>query len=374
VKSVLIIGGQFGNQGAYLMLRAAADAVRTRLAAAPVVDARLGTAQQKAQAGVGSLSTPILRERSAPLPGLRRQVWSRARSLAPWVAPSDIDCVLDISGFRYGDQWEHLPLDRYAGYLGYWHGRGVPVYALPQAFGPFDRTAGAARTALAACRIVMPRDDESRRLLGSLHLPEQVSVQQFPDFTALVPGAVPWRARHLAGGVPIVANYNIADRSAGGAPEYVATLVAICRRLRELGLEPYGLLHGGRRDRDVLDAVAAAVGSMPLLDDMDGVEQKGLIGQAPVVVAGRFHAIVSALTQGVPVLIHGWSHKYSELARDFGIEHLIVPAVGDDPANRTALDAALGTEGLRAALLERAADVKQRAGRMWTTVLTDLGW
>lgn len=47
------------------------------------------------------------------------------------------------------------------------------------------------------------------------------------------------------------------------------------------------------------------------------VQLKGVLGTARPVVGSRFHALVGALSQGVPVLAIGWSHKYDELLRQF---------------------------------------------------------
>jgi colanic acid/amylovoran biosynthesis protein len=52
---------------------------------------------------------------------------------------------------------------------------------------------------------------------------------------------------------------------------------------------------------------------------------RGLIGRCEVFVASRFHAMVSALATGVPVLVVGWSHKYREVLDMFGLAQWAVP-------------------------------------------------
>jgi len=365
--TILIIGGQFGNQGAYLMLRAAADEVRRRFGAAPVVDFGLGTAAQRAQAGVGTLWTPrafrpTQRNRLVTVPG-------KLKRFSPFALPADVTGVLDISGFRYGDQWAHLPLQKYAGYLAYWAQLGVPVYMMPQAFGPFESTADASRPALASARIVMSRDPDSELHASNLLAGTNSSVVRFGDFTDSVKGYVPASVSHLAGRIPVVANYNIADRD--GRDGYVETLTAIVQQILKNGDLPYGLVHGGVRDRDVLQAVAAKVSDFPIVEGLDGEVQKGLIGTAPYIVAGRFHAIVSALSQGVPAVIHGWSHKYRWLANDYGVEQLMAPAVGAIPANHVAMDLAQNDAALRATVTEMASKRAGETEMMWSAVYAD---
>ena len=39
-----------------------------------------------------------------------------------------------------------------------------------------------------------------------------------------------------------------------------------------------------------------------------------------LVISSRFHAMISALSLGIPVFIIGWSHKYQEVLQMFGLE------------------------------------------------------
>jgi hypothetical protein len=365
--TILIIGGQFGNQGAYLMLRAAADEVRRRFGAAPVVDFGLGTAAQRAKAGVGTLWTPRVYRPKKRATLLRTP--KKLTRFSPFALPADVTGVLDISGFRYGDQWAHLPLDKYSAYLAYWAQLGVPVYMMPQAFGPFQKTAEASRPALVSARMVIARDPDSelhaRELLGA----DNEAVVRYGDFTDSIKGYVPSSVAHLAQRVPVVANYNIADRD--GREGYIDTLVGIASQVLANGDRPYGLVHGGARDREVLRAVAARLSDFPIVEGLDGEVQKGLIGTAPYIVAGRFHAIVSALSQGVPAVIHGWSHKYRWLADDYGVEGLMAPAVGEIAANLSAVNAARNDDKLRAVVQENASKRAGETEAMWTAVHED---
>ena len=40
-------------------------------------------------------------------------------------------------------------------------------------------------------------------------------------------------------------------------------------------------------------------------------------------MGSRFHALVAALSQGIPVAALGWSHKYAELLGEFGLREFV---------------------------------------------------
>lgn len=57
-----------------------------------------------------------------------------------------------------------------------------------------------------------------------------------------------------------------------------------------------------------------------VVEDYSPAALRALIGRCDFFVASRFHAMVSALAQGVPVLVTSWSHKYREVLAMFGLE------------------------------------------------------
>ena len=59
-----------------------------------------------------------------------------------------------------------------------------------------------------------------------------------------------------------------------------------------------------------------------LIEDPWELKQK--LSGMRFVIGSRFHGLVAAISNGVPVIALGWSHKYAELLSDFDIPELIL--------------------------------------------------
>jgi polysaccharide pyruvyl transferase WcaK-like protein len=72
-----------------------------------------------------------------------------------------------------------------------------------------------------------------------------------------------------------------------------------------------------RKIHDLVDDKRACI---LIADDLSAEELRVIITSCDLFVASRFHAMVSSLSEGVPTLVCGWSHKYEEVLRMFGLE------------------------------------------------------
>jgi Polysaccharide pyruvyl transferase len=66
----------------------------------------------------------------------------------------------------------------------------------------------------------------------------------------------------------------------------------------------------------------------------DPLEMRRCIGGARAVIASRFHGLKNALAQNVPVLSLGWSHKYTELMKVYGLSDYSVDVTSGPPLSQ----------------------------------------
>lgn len=304
------------NKGAHLMLLAVVD----RLGESTALSTSPNGSAYSVRSRLGLGQTVILNQ--AP------QVTARLSNLVPrsaarnfgLIRDKDVTGVLDAAGFAYSDSFTSERSRREARHARRWSRRGVPIVALPQAFGPFtnaERSRWAAAY-LQHAKIAFARDDQSQTYLRNL-LPG-LEVRRAPDFTVgLAPARVdPPVDEAFAALVP---NGKIISQGVLTTRGYTDQLVRSAHAAVALGLLPVVVVHE-TGDLPFAAAVAEKVGA-PIVTESDPLVLKGILGKASLTVASRFHALVSAMSQGVPSIALGWSHKYAALMADFDVPELL---------------------------------------------------
>lgn len=372
----------FLNRGAELMLlailaRFAARSPALRFALAPRPEAPF-----EARARLGLLQKFELRFRGLPLHGLGRGIPPLLRTRYGLVLDGEVGAVLDGSGFAYSDQWGVLGRRRCEelAYLAKRCARrGAPLILLPQAFGPFREraTVRAMGAVLAQKPLVFARDRASEAALLALG-GDPDRILRAPDFTNLLPAAdLGAEGSVVSNGFFMVPNARLVDRGQAGARDaYLSLLTRFAEGARRQGLAPFFLLHEGEGDRALAEAVNARLAApLAVVTALDPRELKAHLGGACGGLADRYHALVGALSQGVPAYAVGWSHKYGALFEDYAWPEGLLPCDLPPEGVETCL-AALGDPNRRGALSARlaAAAAAQRAASeaMWTRVEAEL--
>lgn len=365
----------FVNKGAELMLRAVLHRVGRQYPDASFLMAP-GSRQstpyhrrcelglyQKAWAWVGGLQF-------GDLAGLAPR---RLREAYGVVLDREVDVVLDAAGFAYSDQWGVDPTLELARATARWKRRGTRVVLLPQAFGPFNSrvSSKAIARAIDRCDLVFPRDRFSeghlRRVVGS-----RSNIYRAPDFTNLIEGVKPESSSMAWGGFCVVPNMRMIDKVNGDAGRgYIPFMVKCVQTIKSMGGKPFLLIHEGRSDQLLAQEIASASGEIPIVQEQDTLRIKGLIGASAGFLGSRYHGLVSALSQGVPALGTGWSHKYAALFEDYGFTEGLIGLDMPDANLRKALDSVINPDSSRRiarAIEAKAVEQRLASEGMWQRV------
>lgn len=369
--NIEVVGVWPFNKGAVLML----EAIKARLSQ-EFPDARFAVPLSwptEPRLALGLWGTPA---RSSRRPGLLSAVElapATVRRKLGVLSGSDIDVLLDASGFGYGDYWGLAKLEqRLAKRLSIWKKPGKKAVLLPQALGPFEsRGMGEAfRSALDRLDLAFVRDDVSQRHVDAIMGPgHERKLRRAPDFTNLLQPPLPSRLSDLKGLSPVIPNEKMVSKGRPGARQnYIRFLVSAITRLAEDGRTPFLLVHEGQADRAIAAEVNLALDrKLRVVEEPSSLDTKAVIAAADVVISSRFHGLVSALSAGVPALACGWSHKYAELMSDYGCPDSIVNV--DDPSTWPTVIgnflARASEPEFRAAIKEKATREKAKSEQMW---------
>lgn len=358
-----IRGTNSKNKGALLMLESVVERLgdRSSLSAPP----QMSQYEVRARLGLKQTLHDYDRLRAGVIAGNR--VPGAIKRRYGLVADKDITGVLDASGFAYSDSFSLKRLKREAWFGELWAKHGVPKVMLPQAFGPFEdqEKREASKRVLESARVVFARDDVSASYLEVLRL--STPIVRSPDFTIGVPAVPSDRPTPHAFGI-IVPNMKVVSSKAMTEADYGSQLQSYAKALNDMGLEVVLLVH---EDEDLTFAAKLSDGGRhTLFSHRDPRVLKAILGQAEVVVSSRFHALVGALSQNVPVVALGWSHKYRELLADFGVEDWL--QFSSSSANEGVRGVISDTAG-RSRLGERKLELQKDVRLMWDRTEAELG-
>lgn len=243
------------------------------------------------------------------------------------------DLFVDISGYALGSNWSSKVCNDYLDGIEHAMAYGIPVYLLPQSFGPFDYADEEGKAVDVRTRRLFPkvkrifaREQEGYDALVSCYgltnvtlthdmvLASQIedyspALRQMPVFT------VPEIPENSMGLIP---NVRVGDN---GANEPLSVYTVAVRAGLEQGLNVYITYHSSQ-DRELCAQIKSVFEDddrVVFLDrDHSCMEFNELVKKFRFLAASRFHSIVHALKNGVPCVALGWAVKYGELLDLFG--------------------------------------------------------
>jgi coenzyme F420-reducing hydrogenase beta subunit/polysaccharide pyruvyl transferase WcaK-like protein len=382
----LVAGTVYGNRGAEAMLETAIGRVRDRFP-----DARFSVFSYLPKIDGELVRDPAVAVRSStpaylvgvlfPL-SLLATPFARLGGRVPRFFPRSIRelaesrALIDLAGVSFIDGREKfLPFNVLtvlpAMLL------GTPVFKFAQAVGPFKNPLNRllAKWILPRCSLVVPRGATTVEHLEQIRFPrdrmvagadvaflfesrDSLSREGDAEASALAAAAREARAAGSAV-IGVCPSSVLAGKAAKEGWDYTGFMSAMIDRLAADGhtvlLFPNATRARSEKLRNndlpvIAEIVAkssagAARGKvLAVIGDMNAASLRTVIEACSVVAVSRFHAMVGALSIGVPVTVVGWSHKYLEVMKQFGLEEFVFDYSEHDPAALSAVVEHLVTE------------------------------
>lgn len=341
-KYILVTGGELYNKGAQAMTFITADEIAKRWPDCKMVllssrDAKRPEIEKnkykfEIQKGINwkiklGLHIPVIRE---ILCLKRKNNCYRDMML-------HTEALIDISGFAIGDQWDSkniilLLISRILDLNMY----NIPVYFMPQSFGPFEfkgKYKTLVNMALKIClpkvSLIMAREEEGYQLLKArfdLH-----NVMKSYDLVLKNKGInidnviqkadvkLPLDIEDDGKNVAIIPNIkNQKYIAAGDILEMYREIVKFLRNKRN---KVY-LIYHSTEDYEICKQIKSNgfqsdSGVVLIEKELSCLEFDLLVKNMNYIVASRYHSIVHAYRRGVPALGIGWAVKYFELMNTF---------------------------------------------------------
>ena len=369
----------FINKGAELMLLSVLDRVGREMPDADLVMAPdLKKSPYRKRAVLGLYQKVWFQRYGVQWGCLGGLVPRGMREFFGLVLDPEVDAVLDASGFSYSDQVGLSSIRATARAMKRWKKRGTKVILLPQAFGPFeDRKIRESMRCIAEnADLIFARDEISYNYMADI-AGEKEHIRIAPDFTCLLDGNAPeWFDPHESR-FCIIPNHRMLEKtSASDSAGYVSFLGKCCRYLHECGEKPFFLIHEGEKDLAIAKGIIDDLGfDIPILTEDDPLVLKGILGECYGVIGSRFHGLVSSLSQGIPSLAVGWSHKYEMLFRDYGFPDGLLSVTATDPEIESRINLLINKQShntLSTGLLTEAQKQKALTRGMWESVFSVL--
>jgi colanic acid/amylovoran biosynthesis protein len=252
-----------------------------------------------------------------------------------------VDAVFDLAGVSFIDGREKfLPFNVLT--LAPFLINKVPTYKLSQALGPITSIANklSAKLVLPFCKRVVARGEETHQHLARFGL--TANLRHAPDVSFLLrphaQGIIPTSQRSVD--VGIIPSSVVSRKRA----DYDAFLADVIQQLQAQGASVSLIAHSWRvgtekefnNDMPLINRILARLPQRESVQVIGpGLDARGLkaaIGNHKVTITSRFHGMIAALDTATIPLVLGWSHKYREVLRAFGIEDYAMPTASTDAA------------------------------------------
>ncbi|WP_018931031.1 polysaccharide pyruvyl transferase family protein [Gracilibacillus lacisalsi] len=292
------------------------------------------------------------------------------------INPEEVEVVLDASGFKYSSQWGDLPTQVSAFLYEKWANNGKKIILLPQAFGPFNSVEikKSFISILESITLIYARDEISYKHIMSI-CPDKYAykVKKAPDFTCLLKWKCTLESEKHRDSVCIIPNFRMIDKTNEMVADWYISLLENCvNHLIQENVPFFCLIHETKKDHILTAELERRLNSdIKMVVEENPLRIKSILANSKAVIGSRYHGLVSALTQNIPTVGIGWSHKYKELFKDFHSEEMLIENFEDKSKYLEKINRLLSVKRgstLFANIQKGRAKYKEEVVRMWRDV------
>lgn len=340
MRNIIITGGELFNKGAQAMTFVTVDELRKRFPEHQIyllseMDLQRPQDERRKYAFefMGWYPIKFARCQHHPLLRLLCKIRNGAELREAENIYRNADMMIDVSGYALGPNWSMRNNNRYLDHLEFAKAFGIPVYLMPQSFGPFEfegkegeRILKRIRTLLPGVKMIFAREQEGYdalrntlglsnvRMANDLVLANQgISLENV--FASVPEIMMPELNKRSVGVIPNARNSDFGDE-----PSILAMYQKMISRALKQGNTVYLLSHS-THDKKLCGQIKALFVQdervVWLEQEFSCLEFNELVKQFRYVIASRFHSIVHAYKNGVPCIVLGWAAKYHELLKQF---------------------------------------------------------
>ncbi len=377
-KNFLIIGSNFYNKGAQLMLLSLIDQLKIHFPEANlVVSPLMGKRADLENLGLKILDFPLQHVGGGKY-FIRYLNYGHVikllkKGLNGDIAKKDIDVIFDISGFAYGDQWGAMPASNLALLLNKVGKKPTKLFLMPQAFGPFSssNSQSAIKSIIDKAVLLFARDKISFSHLTAISGTKK-NILMAPDITL----TFHQNNYPKEGYCCIVPNERMLDKASEewNKEIYLEVFGNIISKIsNESAIQIKILVHdnsGGDKilAKSLYDKFSIDK-NINLVQEEDAAKLKAIIAKSNFIVGSRFHALASSLSSSVPCLAISWSHKYQMLFDDFGLSGFVYEKPENSIYNKlNELLIEESNEELRTILIKKNQEIKHQGEVMWNHI------
>ena len=350
-RKIIVAGGGFSNKGAEAMLFVCMDEIKKRWPNHEIVLLSQNEYAKKEEIE----SKYYLKVKSAfPLEGAfykengiskvfaKLKGWNKDKQKQIDDFWNSVDLVLDISGYALGSNWNYDFSIVYLLPFAYAKVYRIPIYAMPQSYGPFNYKGKKGlfieyliRKYLTKASILFAREEKGKRCLEKIgarnvRLASDIvlcnkSIDPHNIYTSCDDNT----EKQIIEAKSVAIIPNVQNNKHTEYQKLLDLYRNIVNELIKSGFHVYVVRHD-RSDATVCRNIADMFKTekqVTLIDkDLDCLGMSELLSKFEFAIASRFHSIVHAYKVGTPCLAIGWAEKYYNLLAMFEQSNYMIDA------------------------------------------------